>query len=378
MNKTVCALIAVLAITSPLLHPPSSTAAEPGRPQIVSPEVKADRTVVFRLLAPKVTQAAVNGEFGGRQPMTKDDSGLWSATVGPLDPDIYSYTFDVDGVQTVDPRNGYVKTGRSTTSLVQVPGESPTFYDAREIPHGAVTVQWYPSKSLGTLRRMHVYTPPGYDAARGAKLPVLYLLHGSGDDDSGWTWIGRANFIADNLIAEHKARPMVIVMPMGHAAPPPKPGEGAEAYIRNAAAFQDDLLKEVMPFVEKHYRVATDAAHTAIAGLSMGGGQSLAVGLKHPDRFAWIGAFSSGGNLRGKTDDLLADAKDMNQKLRLLWLACGKQDFLFKVNEQFDALLTERQITHEFHVTEGTHTWRLWRPYLREFLGKIFKEKAKS
>ena len=378
MNKTIYALIAALALAPALPIHPTATAAESGRVQVVSPEVKADRTVTFRLLAPKVTQAAVNGEFGGRQPMTKDDSGFWSVTVGPLDPDIYSYTFDVDGVTTVDPRNGYVKTGRSTSSLVQVPGESPAFYDAREVVHGAVTVQWYPSKSLNTLRRMHVYTPPGYDAAEKTQYPVVYLLHGSGDDDSGWTWIGRANFIADNLIAEHKAKPMIIVMPMGHAIPPPKPGEGAEGYIRNASAFQDDLLKDVIPFVEKHYRVNADAGHRAIVGLSMGGGQSLAVGLTHLDLCAWIGAFSSGGNLRGKTDNLLADAGDVNKKLRLLWIACGKQDFLFKINQQFDEMLTERKVTHEFHVTEGSHTWRLWRPYLRDFLQRIFDAGEKA
>ena len=372
MNRTVCALIAALALAPALLDHPAASAAEAGRVQVVSPEVKADRTVTFRLLAPKVTQVAVNGEFGGRQPMTKDDSGLWSVTVGPLDPDIYSYTFDVDGVATVDPRNGYVKTGRSTSSLVQVPAESSAFYDACDVPHGAVTVQWYQSKSLGALRRMHIYTSPGYDAAAKTKYPVVYLLHGSGDDDSGWTWIGRANFIADNLIAAHKAKPMIIVMPAGHALPPPKPGEGAEAYIRNATAFQDDLLKDVIPFVEKHYRVNADAEHRAIAGLSMGGGQSLAVGLTHLDQFAWIGAFSSGGNLRGKTDNLLADAGDVNKKLRLLWIACGKQDFLFQINQQFDEALTSRQIAHEFHVTEGTHTWRLWRPYLRDFLQRLF------
>ncbi len=372
MNRAVSALIAVLALAPAFLNCLAASAAEPGRRDIVSPEVRADRTVTFRLLAPKVTQVALNGEFGGRQPMTKDDSGLWSVTVGPLDPDIYSYTFDVDGVATVDPRNGYVKTGRSTSSLVQVPAESPTFYDAREVPHGAVAVQWYPSKSLGALRRMHVYTPPGYDAAAKTKYPVVYLLHGSGDDDSGWTWIGRANFIADNLIAAHKAKPMIIVMPAGHALPQPKPGEGAEHYIRNATAFQDDLLKDVIPFVEKHYRVNAEAGQRAIVGLSMGGGQSLAVGLTHLDQFAWIGAFSSGGNLRGKTDDLLADAKATNKKLHLLWIACGKQDFLFKINQDFDALLTSRQITHEFHATEGTHTWRLWRPYLRDFLQRLF------
>ena len=321
MNKTVSALVAALAFVSTAL-PHTALAAEPGRPQIVSPEVKADRTVVFRLMAPKVSQVTFNGE-SGRQPMTKDAAGLWSVTVGPLEPDIYAYTFDVDGVATVDPRNGYVKTGRSTQSLVQVPGDGPLYYDAREVPHGAVSIQWYRSKSLNTLRRMHVYTPPGYDAAAKTKYPVVYLLHGSGDDDSGWTWIGRANFIADNLLAGHKAKPMIIVMPMGHALPPPKPGEGAEGYIRNATAFQDDLLQEVIPFVEKHYRVNAEAEHRAIVGLSMGGGQALAVGLTHPERFAWIGAFSSGGNLRGKTDDLMAAGKELNKKLHLLWLACG-------------------------------------------------------
>ncbi|MCX6900246.1 MAG: alpha/beta hydrolase-fold protein [Verrucomicrobia bacterium] len=372
MNKTVCALLATLLLAPALSNLPAATAAEPARRNIVSPEVRADRTVTFRLLAPKVAQVVLNAEFG-RQPMTKDDSGLWSVTVGPLDPDIYAYTFSVDGVTTVDPLNGLVKTGRSTQNLVEVPAASPAFYAPRNVPHGAVTVQWYHSKSLGKLRRMHVYTPPGYDQTRSTEFPVLYLLHGSGDDDSGWTWIGRANFIADNLIAEHKSKPMIIVMPAGHALPPPAPGEGKEHYGRNTVAFQDDLLKDITPFVELHYRVASGRERCALTGLSMGGGQSLAIGLTHLDRFAWIGAFSSGGgSLGGDPDKLLADAKEMNSKLRLLWIACGKQDFLYKINQEFDALLTSRQITHEFHATEGTHTWRLWRPHLRDFLQRLF------
>lgn len=370
MNTTVRALLAALLLAPALSNLPAA-AAEPARRNIVSPEVRADRTVTFRLLAPKVSQVILNAE-SGRKPMTKDDSGLWSVTVGPLEPDIYAYTFDVDGVATVDPRNGYVKTGRSTQSLVQVPGESPMYYDGRNVPHGAVTVQWYPSKSLGTLRRMHVYTPPGYDATAKVKYPVVYLLHGSGDDDSGWTWIGRANFIADNLIAEHKAKPMIIVMPAGHALPPPAPGEGKEHYVRNATAFQDDLLKDIIPFVEKHYRADANRERRAIVGLSMGGGQALAIGLAHLDRFAWIGGFSSGGNLRDDKKELPAAGKETDKKLRLLWLACGKQDFLFQINQDFDALLTSRNIPHEFHVTEGTHTWRLWRPYLRDFLQRLF------
>ena len=370
MTKTLLALIAALALAPALPNP--GAAAESGRKRIVSPEVNADRTVTFRLLAPKATRVAVNGDIG-RQALTKGDDNLWSVTVGPLDPDIYSYSFDVDGVPTVDPGNGLVKTGRSTQNLVEVPGGSPMCYDARDVPHGAVTVQWYPSQSLGKLRRMHIYTPPGYDAAAAVKYPALYLLHGSGDDDSGWTWIGRANFIADNLIADHKAKPMIIVMPAGHALPHPAPGEGKEHYARNAVVFQDDLLKDIIPFVEHHYRVDASPGRCALAGLSMGGGQSLAIGLTHPDRFAWIGGFSSGGgSLGGEPGKFLGNAREMNAQLRLLWLACGRQDFLFKINQEFDALLSSRQITHEFHVTEGTHTWRLWRPYLRDFLQRLF------
>lgn len=251
MNTPMCGITAFCLLSSLAAAQPAPR--PPARARIISPEVLPDHRVTFRLPAPKANSVAVVGEFAKEpQPMVKDEAGLWSVTVGPLGPDIYSYNFSVDGFSTLDPNNQDLKESlRPTQSLLEVPGDKPVPYEARPVPHGAVSVHWYHSKSVGALRRIYVYTPPGYDAARGAKYPVLYLLHGSGDAENGWTWVGRANLIADNLLAERKARPAIIVMPFGHvftASGAPGPSN----------AFEQDLLKDVIPLVERHYRVAAN------------------------------------------------------------------------------------------------------------------------
>lgn len=374
MNKMIFAFCFALAIALPAFGqtpatPPPARAPQP--PPVVSPEVHADRRVTFRLRAPQAREVSVSGEWagGGRAAMTRDESGLWSVTIGPIEPDLYGYGFTVDGVGMLDPSNTFVKPMRSQrTSVLEVLADKPTLQDFQDVPHGAVHVHAYRSKAVGVVRRLHVYTPPGYDKNPSARFPVLYLFHGSGDNDATWTALGRAHFILDNLIAQGKAKPMVVVMTDGHAAP-----NTPEARGRNTETFSRDLLGDVMPMVEASYRVKNDRLSRAIVGLSMGGGQSLTVGLNHLDLFAWVGAMSSAINAPEQTfATALSDAKATNAKLKLFWMAIGKDDFLLKTNQQFDELLTAKGIKHTFKLTEGNHSWPVWRRYLVEFAPLLF------
>lgn len=351
--------------------PPAVRPAAP--PPVVSPEVGPDRRVTFRLRAPQAREVSVGGEWAGGNkaaPMTKDEGGVWSVTIGPIAPDLYGYGFTVDGVGMLDPSNTVMKPMRANrTSVLDVPADKPTVQDFQDVPHGAVHVHAYRSKAVGAVRSLHVYTPPGYDIdTRTTYYPVLYLFHGSGDNDATWTALGRAHFILDNLIAQGKAKPMVIVMTDGHAAP-----NTPEARGRNTELFSRDLLSDVMPFVEQNYRVRKDRLSRAIVGLSMGGGQSLAIGLNHPELFAWVGGMSSAVNAPEQTfATALGDAKATNAKYKLLWIGIGKDDFLLKANQQFDELLTARGVKHTFRLTDGNHSWPVWRRYLAEFAPLLF------
>ena len=370
-----------LLLTALLLLPAPSRAAEaltPRPPQlasIISPEVHLDRTVTFRVRAANATNVTVSGEWpDSSKAMAKGAAGVWTTTLGPLSPGLYGYGFTVDGFRTLDPGNAAVKPMRSpTTSILEVPGERPSLFDFQKVPHGVVRLHEYESRSLGRRRSLRVYTPPGYDAKRWTRYPVLYLLHGSGDNEATWTVLGRAHFVADNLIEQRKAAPMLIVMADGHAAPPKPGGTNAAARSRNMAAFEGDLLQDIIPFVEKNYRAKSGRQHRAIIGLSMGGGQSLTVGLKHPELFAWVGGMSSAVSEPETTlREFLSASAVANQKLALLWFACGKEDFLLKRNQELDALLSERGIRHEFHETPGNHSWPVWRRYLVDFMPRIF------
>ena len=243
-------------------------------------------------------------------------------------------------------------------------------HDFQDVPHGGVREHTYRSKSLGRLRELAVYTPPGYDQAADARFPTLYLQHGSGDNQATWIAHGKAHWILDNLLAQGRAKPMVVVMMDGHAVPP---GAGASGFNANTPAFELDLLEDVMPFIEANYRVKPDAANRGIVGLSMGGGQSLTIGLNHLDRFAWVGGFSSSVPPRETVAGALDNTDSANAKLKLLWIGCGKDDFLLKRNEDFIALLKEKNLRHEWHLTEGSHSWPVWRGYLAEFAPKLFQ-----
>jgi len=349
-------------------------------PPLVSPEVQLDRRVTFRVRATNASAVQVFGEWpGGTKAMTNDGLGVWSVTLGPLEPDLYGYSFSIDGFQSLDPANPSVKPMRSArTSILDVPGDQPALHDFQQVPHGVVRMHEYQSRSLGKLRRLQVYTPSGYDKSR-ARFPVLYLLHGNGDNEATWVALGRAHMIADNLFAWGKAIPSIIVMTDGHALPPGPRTTNSVERARRIAAFEGDLLQDVIPFVEANYRVKDGPANRAIIGLSMGGGQSLTIGLNHPELFSWVGGMSASiFDPETSIAYALNDAPITNRKLKLLWFACGKDDFLIKQNQQFDELLTARGIRHTFKLTEGNHSWPVWRRYLAEFLPLLFVVEPKK
>jgi enterochelin esterase-like enzyme len=381
MQPWMMVLIGLAALVGFVLPPAAEAAlARPARaPGIVSPELQADRHVTFRLRAPLAKEVTVSGDWGGGPTaLTKDTEGIWSVTIGPLAPELYGYGFSVDGFRTLDPNNPSVKPGRSpTTSILEVPGDPPLPSEFQAVPHGTLRMHSYQSRSLGRRRELQIYTPPEYEKDTRARYPVLYLLHGSGDNEATWSALGRAPMIVDNALAQGKARPMIVVMPDGHAAVAQGPGAAPDGRLGNTEAFQRDLLEDIIPFVEAHYRVRADAAHRAIVGLSMGGGQSLTIGLNHPELFAWVGGFSS--SLRNPEETVgaaLADAKRTNEKLRLLWVGCGTEDRLVEGARQLDALLTQKNIRHEFHATPGNHSWPVWRRYLAQFVPLLFAERS--
>lgn len=348
----------------------ASGAQQPPRPaSLRSPEVHADRTITFRVFAPMAGNVSVGGDMiqdQPRQAMAKDSAGVWSVTMGPFAPDLYDYTFQIDDVTVPDPVNPSVTLGpRTSSSLIEVPGHGPQLWDPRPVPHGTVHINWYDSEALGGLRAVYVYTPPGYEAGRDS-FPALYLLHGAGFIEAGWTTTGRANLILDNLIAQGKALPMVVVMPYGHPQVATTLGfnEPPEA---DARLVSKDLLDAVMPLVEHTYRVFPDADHRAIAGFSMGGNQSLTIGLTHPALFHWVAGFSAAIPRQEAALDqafgrVLDDSTRTNNTLKLLWTACGTDDRTwFPPNKLFATLLDRHGVRHTFVTTPGAHQWQVWR-----------------
>jgi enterochelin esterase family protein len=314
----------------------------------------------------------VNAGFAqGGQPMKKDGNGLWSTTLGPVKPDIYEYTFSADGLQIVDPSNCWLKVWlRNSQNLVEIPGDEPLFYEQQQVPHGTVHIHKYQSKCLDITRELYVYTPPGYETNRGTRYPVLYLFHGFGDSAEAWTVVGRANLIMDNLIAENKTKPFIIVMPYGHTPSSPPVMRSIGRY----EAYEKDMVEDIIPYIRKSYRVSTERKNRAIAGLSMGGGQSLTIGLGNLGLFGWVGAFSSAIPESQKFEELLARPESINSKLELLWIGCGRKDFLFERNRKFLERLKTEKIKHVSHITEGAHEWRIWRNYLSELAPLLFKQ----
>ncbi len=349
--------------------------------QIVSPEVHADGRVTFRLRAPEAKDVRVRCEGVNASEMQKDSQGVWSLTTEALEPDIYAYSFQADGLRTIDPNNPLLKYNLlNTDSQVHVPGPPALAWEINDVPRGRLHRHFYKSKIAGDQRDFIVYTPPGYDPAARQRYPVLYLLHGYSDDTTAWTSVGLANVILDNLIARQQARPMIVVMPLGYGTMEVVRGGWAglrnrDLWQTNLEKFRETLLSEVMPQAEKAYRVAAEPKSRAVAGLSMGGTESLLVGLNALDRFAAIGAFSSGGLNTNFPSQFPALDEKANGRLRLLWIACGEQDGLLSANQQLVDWLKSKGVRHTWVPTPGQHSFRVWRKYLAQFAPLLFQEK---
>jgi enterochelin esterase family protein len=354
-----------------------AAAKAPARPAF---EVNADRSVTFRLRAPEAATVLLSGDFGAATPMAKGADGVWSATVGPLKPAIYNYFFTVNGVRVVDPGNPWLGAADrgSGSSQFEVRGAEPAPWDPQAVAQGALHIHYYNSKKFGgALRMVYVYTPPGYETST-ARYPSLYLMHGAGGNESSWFTAGRANIILDNLIAQGKAKPMVVVMPYGRPGPSSTldPSVPPVAAAPGEPAFPNDVVEDVIPFVEKTYRVASNADQRAIAGLSMGGNQTLNIGLNHLDTFHYIGAFSPvifTPSVETDHKPAFADVAATNRKLKVFYVYCGREDTLFDSNKSFHALLDQKGIAHKFVETDGAHVWANWRDYLADFAPRLFQ-----
>jgi len=401
-TRLVAGAIAVACLIAPLAAQPPA----PSGPTVVSPEVGADRRVTFRILAPTAQTVELRSPgdipgVGGRgvapPQLNKDADGVWSRTVGPVPAGAYRYQFTVNGVPVVDARNPATsQTNTTVYSLAVVPGSD--VFDTRNVPHGAVASVYYNSTALGGIRRTHVYTPPGYESGRD-RYPVFYLLHGAGDVDDSWTSVGRAGFILDNLIAANKAKPMIVVMPAGHVngagaalggQVPAGAVQGMPGIGAGPDPFASDFLTDLVQYVEKNYRVLTDRQNRAIAGLSMGGNQTLNIAIPHLEKFAYIGVFSSGiiSGGRGapppasnapfaeaweKQNLAALDNGAAKRGLNLLWFSTGKDDGLITTTKNTVELLKKHGFKPVFIESEGAHTWLNWRDYLAAFAPQLFQ-----
>jgi enterochelin esterase family protein len=379
LRPAIAALVSVLVTALVSLGGVTPVLAQQApAPAPVSPEVGANGSVTFRIHAPSVTSVQLTSPgdmsvvpFGGALPMQKSESGLWQTTVEGVGSGTYRYAFIVDGVVVVDPSNRAVsESNRNVWSLVHVPG-SP-FMDQGDVPHGAVAEVHYPSGVREGQRRLHVYTPPGYERGEG-EYPVFYLLHGAMDSDDAWTTVGRAGFILDNLIAARAAEPMVVVMPDGHIGP----FTMGRSPMR-LEAFAEEFASDIKPYIEANYRVSQARAKTAIAGLSMGGAHTLEIAMGDLSEYAYVGVFSSGVFGVGDSTDwqdrhasALANA-DARKGLELFWFATGEEDFLLETTHATVDLMKQQGFDVEYHESKGGHTWVNWREYLHTFAGRLF------
>jgi enterochelin esterase-like enzyme len=356
---------------------------------IKSAEILPDNSVIFRLLSKDAGSVAVSGDwmpgFGAKVPMVKNDTNLWTLTVGPLKPELYSYTILIDGIRAVDSNNPLVKRdGTRNESMFIIPGTESDLYLVKDVPHGTLSKIWYNSPSLKLNRRMYVYTPAGYEDSQ-QKYPVFYLLHGGGGDEDAWSTLGRACQILDNLIAQGKAKPMIIVMPNGNPGQEaaftdaPAKSQVSVPYDMGAGLFEESMIKDLIPYVESHYRVIANRENRALAGLSMGGMQTLNLTGNHPDMFGYIGVMSMGlvdVTTMGLKPDPDQDAKFetlKNSGYKLYWVGVGKDDFLYKSVQSLRSALDKHGLKYIYRESTGGHTWANWRIYLSELAPQLFK-----
>ena len=372
------------------------------------PRIHADLRVTFQIAAPDAkkvqlfTPGADNGLGlgpGMTADMTRDDSGTWRATVGPAVPGFHYYWFLVDGVAVNDTASEAYWGHNKEASAVEVPEKGVDFYDARDVPHGEVRIHWYKSRTTGSWRRAYVYTPPGYDGDSRARYPVLYLQHGATENATSWTRQGRANLIMDNLIAAGRAKPMIVVMETGYAqqpaggaaapnvrppasgaapAAPPAAAPGPVGATGDSAVFGQIVVDDLIPMIDSTYRTVADREHRAMAGLSMGGGQTLAITLTHLDKFSWIGSFSAPlRNFDAKTayNGAFADPAAFNKRVHLLWIGAGTAETAMHQGAQtMHEALEKAGIKSVFYESQGTsHEWQTWRRDLNDFAPRLFR-----
>ena len=335
-------------------------------PVIVSPEVGPGNSVTFRFSAKNAKEVLVEAQFlKDKLPMQKDEVGVWSVTVNSIKPDIYPYCFWVDNTQVNDPNNTAIFANeRFKHSLVEIPGDKPLVHSLQNVPHGKISYRYYNSKTLGTTRPLLIYTPPGFDASGKTKYPVLYLIHGGSDTEETWTKVGKANLIADNLIAQGKAKPMIIVMPYGNVRPKAMPD------------FTPDVINDVIPFVEANYPVLTDSKNRAIAGFSVGGGQTLNIGLTNTDKFAYVCSYApypETEEFRKNFANYSPDAAKMNKQLKLFTISVGTDDFLYESVKNNIAMFKSKGLNLEGYIVDGGHTWMNCKLYLAQTLQQLFK-----
>ena len=391
MKNTIQSIVAICVMA--LLMPVAALAQQAlwGNAPVVSPEIHENKTVTFRLRAPKAVKVQVTGDFlaKGVADLVENKEGVWEYTTPePLKPELYGYTFLVDGLKINDPSNVYmIRDVATITNVFIIGGERADLYKVNDVPHGTVSKVWYDSPSLGMDRRLTIYTPAGYETS-GKRYPVFYLLHGMGGDENAWSELGRATQILDNLIAQGKAEPMIVVMTNGNAALEAAPGESSLGWEKQPTFQLPKTMEgsfemhfpEVVKFVDKHYRTKANKKSRAIAGLSMGGFHSLHISKQYPDMFNYVGLFSA-AIMPGKnsTSPVYQDmegklATQFAKKPALYWIAIGKTDFLYKANVEYRKLLDEKGYPYEYFENEDGHIWRNWRIYLSEFAPKLFKQ----
>jgi enterochelin esterase family protein len=355
-------IILILSIVVPL----AAEAQPPRRPAPSSPDVHADHSITFRYFSRTAQRVFVTGEFlKAPVKMNKDTSGLWSVTVPPVTPDIYPYSFWVDSVQIADPNNTNIFANeRFKRSIVEVPGDQPLVHSLQNVPHGKIHYEYYNSKTLGRARTVLVYTPPGFDPNGKTRYPVLYLIHGGSDTEETWTKVGRTNLIADNLIAQKKSLPMIIVMPYGNVRP------------SVMSDFTSDVINDVIPFIESKYPVIRDAKGRAVAGFSVGGGQTLNIGLTNTDKFAYVcsyAPYTATDEFKKNFSNWSPDAALLNKQLKLFTISVGTEDFLYESVKQNIAMFKEKNLRLETFIVPGGHTWMNCKLFLAHSMQQLFK-----